>query len=483
MIPGIGQFAVGESDSVDAGYLRQGQSHGSQKDVEHLDISASLVNGSFAKMTFRTHPTLQPYPVVYDLPTMIVPVDYSGSPYDQPVHCLVPWGSHGGMNGNFHGRRAYSIPAVEDVWWRMFVCWLTPHILVCGWVNTLSTQGSSPCTVSYTVRHFSDDFSRHGSVNGSKNFTNIPFGADWTVWFGAVEADALAKGMAITTFSNSISDFPTTTKEPTRGIAPPDVSNLERGTLFKEDLNPVWGDIVSDCYSQVQLWSGNMLSYARDLTVVVKSAKELLSIGESLVGSKDLSKVAKSLADLFLSFKYGWYLSAKDTISLVQVDYDRQYPNGRCKRSSSYTYIRNGVPVIARCAVYCRPYSNYVHKLAGFCKALDMDFTLENLWDLVPYSFVVDWFLGIGSVLKRLDQISQLDDYDIFLTGKSLKTAIVAGSDKILSSRSWFGPVTAKFYKRVYQTTPITPTLVSYRQPNQKFDHWLESTALVVQRL
>jgi hypothetical protein len=29
--------------------------------------------------------------------------------------------------------------------------------------------------------------------------------------------------------------------------------------------------------------------------------------------------------------------------------------------------------------------------------------TLENAWDLVPFSFVVDWFINLGSILDNID--------------------------------------------------------------------------------
>jgi hypothetical protein len=35
-------------------------------------------------------------------------------------------------------------------------------------------------------------------------------------------------------------------------------------------------------------------------------------------------------------------------------------------------------------------------------------FTLTNAWDIVPFSFVVDWFLGVGDLLGRLDNLITL---------------------------------------------------------------------------
>jgi hypothetical protein len=40
----------------------------------------------------------------------------------------------------------------------------------------------------------------------------------------------------------------------------------------------------------------------------------------------------------------------------------------------------------------------------GVLKNLNLRPTLANVWDMIPYSFIVDWFTGIGDVLKAIDQ-------------------------------------------------------------------------------
>jgi hypothetical protein len=55
--------------------------------------------------------------------------------------------------------------------------------------------------------------------------------------------------------------------------------------------------------------------------------------------------------------------------------------------------------------------------------AYEWDFypTLGNLWDLVPYSFVADWFLNIGGLFEKIDASIQTNYYSFHKVIKSIK--------------------------------------------------------------
>jgi hypothetical protein len=114
---------------------------------------------------------------------------------------------------------------------------------------------------------------------------------------------------------------------------------------------------------------------------------------------------------------------------------------------------------------------------------IDLEITAENIWDLIPYSFVVDWVVNVGGLLDRLDILSKLDSFDIFLTGRSLKASTSLAADKIWQLSSCAGTVLARYYKRDYTSDVFPPSLASSRLFNQNYSHWLEGSALAVQRL
>jgi hypothetical protein len=259
---------------------------------------------------------------------------------------------------------------------------------------------------------------------------------------------------------------------------------MDRSYLFSGVLNPDWGDLAYDCYSQIQLWNSNAIAYGKDLTMITAAAKDLVASVKSLLLQKDAAGAAKHIADLFLSCRYGWYLSAVDTMSLLTADYDAAYPEGRCKRSSMYTYFRRGYTIEARMSVYCRPYSDSISDLASLLQMFDVELTLENIWDLIPYSFVVDWVVNVGDTLSRLDMCAQLDRFKIFLTGQTLKVTTQLAADKIPQLKDMIGHVNAKSYKRVYKPdVVIPPSLASSRNSDQNFKHWIEGSALAIQRV
>lgn len=103
----------------------------------------------------------------------------------------------------------------------------------------------------------------------------------------------------------------------------------------------------------------------------------------------------------------------------------------------------------------------------------------KTIWDLIPYSFVVDWFVDIGNLLDRVDSRLQLSTMDIRYVTMSYKCV-----DEFHLKASTVIPFNADFTKRYYHrwvsdqcpVPPLSP------QATQDFSHWVEASALIVQR-
>jgi hypothetical protein len=366
--------------------------------------------------------------------------------------------------------------------------WIDVLTLFVGFTTAnIELTGKSSSTLSGYIYRFSGNFASMVSKPYLRAFTNgdspLPFNASWEAYLDYWEQDMRIFSLSMIP-SEPISKAYALLRGSIGGLEDVYLPHYEKDELFPEDLTPHWGDLAADCYDQISLWSGNGGAYVRDMLQLSSLAKETISLVKDVAISKNPVAAAKSIASLFLSFRYGWYLNAVDTCSLVQADYDRLYREGRVKRSSSRNYVRNGTSVTARMSVYCRPYGNVVSDLVRWLKLMDFYPTWDNLWDLVPLSFVVDWFTGIGDVLKRTDLLRERSEHDITLTGFSVKTSVVLGSaDKPLVSNA-VGAVTATYYKRWYSTFPINPSVTSYAQSSKDgFTHWLEGSALVIQRM
>jgi hypothetical protein len=469
------------SSRYDPGFLQNGETYGNLKDVEHLNFTGTIMSkyafdatspknpgSSWASPThktwFRTHVK-----------------EASGAESDSWFTNFLPYLASEGITNDIVASSSineamYPWKASAGAYWPM------THLL-CHYWSCVRTDQTTSYSLNYKCWKFSDDFSKFISWTGQ---TTLPGSYRRESW------DTLSEVIRDIVIGDSMLRVPSTLSSAAsyqfwKTIGPltynlPEI-NLDRTEVFSGELNPVWGDLAYDCYSQIQLWDGNGLAYGRDLTLITRAIRDLVLSAKALFLSKNPVQALKTLADLFLSFRYGWSLTCKDTLDLLAMDYDRAYPLGRCKRSSSYTYYRNGYAIEARMSVYCLPYSKSVSELAGFLQMIDLEITAENIWDLIPYSFVVDWVVNVGDILDRLDMIAQLDRFNILLSGQTLKVSAPVDVSKIGRIPDMVGTVDATYYKRNYTTDTIPPSLISSRDSNQKFNHWLEGSALAIQRV
>ncbi len=106
-------------------------------------------------------------------------------------------------------------------------------------------------------------------------------------------------------------------------------------------------------------------------------------------------------------------------------------------------------------------------------------------WELVPYSFVVDWFLPVGSYLEGLDATNGLEFHSgyrtIFSSVESTEIVTRSGEYNEQYTDSYF---TTSSYKEVFvNRTPLTgfpsPMLPRFKNPVSR-DHLLNGLALLV---
>jgi hypothetical protein len=105
--------------------------------------------------------------------------------------------------------------------------------------------------------------------------------------------------------------------------------------------------------------------------------------------------------------------------------------------------------------------------------------TFENVWDLVAYSFVVDWFVDIGGFLERVDTRLRLARLNIRYATMSRKTRI-QGKFTPEPETPFNGSIDWVHYHRwVSDQCPVPPLSLNIQD---SFDHWIEGSALLLQR-
>lgn len=106
--------------------------------------------------------------------------------------------------------------------------------------------------------------------------------------------------------------------------------------------------------------------------------------------------------------------------------------------------------------------------------------TCENLWDLIPYSFVLDWFVDVGGLLERVDANLRISRLNIFYATCSQKKTI-QGQVPFDIQHPYTGTVKWEHYHRwVSDQCPLPP--LSLDSNVQTSNHWLEVSALLAQR-
>lgn len=137
---------------------------------------------------------------------------------------------------------------------------------------------------------------------------------------------------------------------------------------------------------------GNILSVMSLIKSLMAGPEKLLAKG-----------MAKSLADAWLQYRYVYQTTSTDIretaeffIRSAQVKGNNIHCNGIATLSTQEAKY------IARCSVTLHPedYDDLQSEVERFGLAL----SAYNAWDLVPWSFIADWFLHIGDRLEFYDK-------------------------------------------------------------------------------
>jgi hypothetical protein len=118
-------------------------------------------------------------------------------------------------------------------------------------------------------------------------------------------------------------------------------------------------------------------------------------------------EIPDSLSSLWLAYRYQATTSALDAeeaISFVHRHMDLGTLDQVLKQTSTQRFTYRGVDVTVRCTLRISPKS--VSKVQEVWRALytyglQPDFYV--IWDMIPYSFIVDWFLPVGDLAHVLD--------------------------------------------------------------------------------
>jgi hypothetical protein len=237
-----------------------------------------------------------------------------------------------------------------------------------------------------------------------------------------------------------------------------------------------YGDLANEASSQVNANNVNMIAFLKDLrhpTELIPKLRNLRNL--------------KTMADNYLTVEYGWLPTISDLQTIVEA-FKKQKPyldkNGFATYSAGFSDKRS-IEDIDYCLeqhikLGIDDYDSSAKALVGFVDSMGFLPTLQNAWDLIPYSFVLDWFINVGDFLARLDGQDRLRRLNIRYTTSSRKTTVVRNYTPSIGSPLSGSVELVHYHRWTSDQCPVPP--LSLSTSFQDFNHWLESTALLIQR-
>lgn len=188
----------------------------------------------------------------------------------------------------------------------------------------------------------------------------------------------------------------------------------------------------------------------------ISNLLEVIGFMKSLIIDHKVD-IPKSLSSAWLAYRYQFQttkLDIKEAIHFVH----RHIDLGEWKKWLQFfgtsAIDAYGPEMTCRCSLYARPNSERINTILDVWDALykwGLQPNFYVVWDMIPYSFIVDWFIPIGTIAHTWDVESQFQEggrYEI---------------DRICFSITYLqaiNGVPVKCYSRWKQGTP--PALLGY---------------------
>jgi len=246
------------------------------------------------------------------------------------------------------------------------------------------------------------------------------------------------------------------------------------------------------CYNAVESMKYLNFQWA----AFIKDTLDIKSLIKPLTGfTKSALKKPKWWADLFLWWSYGVAPQYSDTKLLIEklmplrhytvkqlaVDYSKSHT----KYGTSYTtasFLSNTVTVKSNSKAKLRTRvqpNNMAEILLLFLQSLDIGVDVTNIWELIPYSFVVDWFVNTDEMVKW-EKFSFFENlYDLDLLVLSQKNTVKVDPSRYLSGSLWPPAELTTYTRSLHKTFPAIPFDLKFTNP---LGHTLEGSALLISK-
>lgn len=280
--------------------------------------------------------------------------------------------------------------------------------------------------------------------------------------------------------------------------------------FFKEEVDhELLGDLAVECAEQLKFVDQNILSLVFDVEdwrnfrklwktvrntegwkLALKSYRRVMS-GRGKM--QDLVNMFRPGSSTYLFGKYAILPSVSDVRRIKEgVDRFSAYTHPRRLHSKRVTSLnipdslasRRTTTLTVECAEYPSTFTGGMQKAIGNAKNWGVYPGVINLWDIIPYSFCVDWLVDVGGFLDEIQTYMDMEWYfpvSYCVISEKIERDMLLSS--ILPSRAT-GVVTLRYYNRwISRELPLPAVHLPKVSLSGVSQHWAETSALILQRL
>lgn len=248
-----------------------------------------------------------------------------------------------------------------------------------------------------------------------------------------------------------------------------------------------WGDLGNECADQVSITDINVLGYLAGLKEVGGTAKSLYKF------LQDPKSVRKG-AEAYLSARFGDRLTVSDTKSIFD-DITGHLVDGlsnkviptRTRRHTTVDSANLFYPITSQTCIQTYHAWFAPNDYIGFDRAVSTLMQLglwldtKNAWDLVPLSFVVDWFVNVSEFFESVDRWVTNRYFSIISVMRSVRYETIMDPSLWTSKYPFLTSVChVRYFREVTHRLDSTPFCIEWSTPS--LVNVLDGAALLIQR-
>lgn len=279
----------------------------------------------------------------------------------------------------------------------------------------------------------------------------------------------------------------------------------------------IWQSMMEEALSNMKELDINIYTFILDL---LRAKSDWQSLADQFKGDAEylqrtFAKSAKhegvsfkdlgaNVSNTYLPILYGWRLTQQEAeqigeaLSKVLIDgealtgtkYLDTFPRTElvtANRGTGLSFFNGSVTFAYKAAL--RPQDNPFSVGVDTLKSYGLSLDLTDAWDMIKYSFVVDWVLDVGGWLNTIDNYAWTCNLDVLSVTKSQKYEGHVYVEDYLTEAHFLGNpavlLDVSYYHRWIEKKldPAPIWSFSVKGPSGLLNHIPEGTALVVQRL